>query len=202
MCIHAGAPSTLNECESVLSQLVTYNASNDIAEQRQALIEFYQSTGGADWSSETLSTATITELQTFEAYLSQLGLLSASPTFNLSSLPTTVQQLYEVLSELSVNCTLQRQLQLVNLLIKYPWNTDGMQTSCNLQPANETSWQRVQHHSRCQKNNLACAGVSYCSWYGVACCQTAGDFFSQYCSQGAQSVAQIFLTGKASLFHL
>lgn len=39
------------------------------------------------------------------------------------------------------------------------------------------------------------ADQSYCYWLGVACCQTAGDFFTQYCSLGSQSVAQIFLTG-------
>ena len=43
------------------------------------------------------------------------------------------------------------------------------------------------------------ADSSYCDWVGVACCQTAGDFFSQYCTQGSQSVAQIFITGKASI---
>ena len=43
---------------------------------------------------------------------------------------------------------------------------------------------------------LLLTDVSYCQWSGVACCETAGDFFSQYCSQGSQSVAQIFLTGK------
>ena len=43
------------------------------------------------------------------------------------------------------------------------------------------------------------ADVSYCYWQGVACCQTAGDFFSQYCSKGSQSVAQIFLTGQTQL---
>lgn len=42
------------------------------------------------------------------------------------------------------------------------------------------------------------ADVSYCQWSGIACCETAGDFFNQYCSQGSQSVAQIFLTGKTS----
>lgn len=104
---------------------MTYNVDNDIAEQRQALIEFYNSTGGANWSTETLPTSSILEVQTFEGYLLSLGEASAASTFNLSALPAATQQLYALVSELSVNCTLQRQLQLVNLLIKYPWNTAG-----------------------------------------------------------------------------
>ena len=89
------------------------------------MIEFYNSTGGANWTTQTLPTSSILEVQTFEGYLLSLGEASAASTFNLSALPAATQQLYAVLTELSVNCTLQRQLQLVNLLIKYPWNTAG-----------------------------------------------------------------------------
>ena len=74
---------------------------------------------------ETLPLTSIAEIKAFESYMLQLGQASEAPTFNLSRLPATVVQLYEVISDLSVNCTLQRQLQLVNLLLKYPWNTDG-----------------------------------------------------------------------------
>lgn len=73
----------------------------------------------------TLPLTSIAEIKAFESYLLQLGEASDASTFNLSTLPATVVQLYEVISDLSVNCTLQRQLQLVNLLVKYPWNTVG-----------------------------------------------------------------------------
>lgn len=113
----------MTDCEAVLEQLVTYDYDNDIAEQRAALVEFYESTGGAYWGQSLLPAESIAEIQQFEAYLLQLGTLSAASTFNAAYLPASVQAIYEVVAQLSVNCTLQRQLQLVNLLIKYPWNT-------------------------------------------------------------------------------
>ena len=102
------------------------------------MIEFYNSTGGAGWSIDTLPLTSIAEIKAFEAYLLQLGEASELSTFNVSALPTSVQQLYEVVSGLSINCTLQRQLQLVNLLIKYPWNTDGTSLTFSLCYANSS----------------------------------------------------------------
>ena len=99
--------------------------ANDLPDQRNALIDFYNSTGGPYWETALLSDALRTEVANFELYLEELGVAAASSTFNLSALTPQYQEIIEVLEAYSVNCTLQRQLQIVKLLIKSAWNTAG-----------------------------------------------------------------------------
>lgn len=104
---------------------IAYDVANDLPDQRAALIEFYESTGGQYWDTALLSDTLRGEINQFEQYLEQLGLIAASPTFNLSALSPQYQQIFEVVIALSANCTIQRELQIVQLLLKHPWNTAG-----------------------------------------------------------------------------
>ena len=121
----AGADSLIYDCNALLTDQITYDVANDLPDQRNALIDFYNSTGGPYWDTALLSDALRAELANFELYLEELGAEAASSTFNLSALTPQYQEIVEVLEAYSVNCTLQRQLQIVKLLLKSPWNTAG-----------------------------------------------------------------------------
>ncbi|KAL3137643.1 hypothetical protein ABBQ38_004919 [Trebouxia sp. C0009 RCD-2024] len=156
------ADTSILECNLLLQDTLNFDVAEDIPEQRTALVEFFNSTGGQDWSVGIAGTQTRTEIAEFQGYILQIGQLAAQASFDPASLPADVQSVYYAVQQLSTNCRLQRSLQLINLLGKVAWNT---------------------------------ANVSYCNWLGVACCQSTGDFYTQYCSLGSQSVAQIFVTG-------
>ena len=262
-----GADSTIADCDSILSDTIVWDADNDLVDQRNALIEFYNATGGEYWTSYVLTSSLRSTISGFDAYLVELGELTSASGFDISHLSTEYQEVIAAADALSVNCTVQRTLQLINLLVKYPWNTasECPQTwlfsfsalataliccvcisaccalithpgpltvtrhSCNFASRQQCSASlevvflvvmfhkgpasrsypflsdtmasldaclQACYHSPTYLSVLLITDVSYCQWSGVACCETAGDFFSQYCSQGSQSVAQIFLTGK------
>jgi len=119
----SGGDSAIADCDALLSDAITYDVTNDITDQRDALIEFYNATGGEYWTSHVLTTTLRADITAFEAYLVELGDAAAESNFSLSALSTDYQAVYAAVDALSVNCTLQRTLQLVNLLVKYPWNT-------------------------------------------------------------------------------
>ncbi len=59
----------------------------------------------------------------FDEYLVELGEVTSASGFDISYLPTEDQEVIAAADVLSANCTVQRTLQLINLLVKYPWNT-------------------------------------------------------------------------------
>ena len=87
------------------------------------MIEFYNATGGDYWTSYTVSNALRDEIASFDEYVVELGALAAM--YPLADLSTEYQEVITAVEELSVNCSLQRTLNTVNLLVKYPWNTDS-----------------------------------------------------------------------------
>lgn len=84
--------------------------ADDIAEQRNALIEFYNSTGGNHWSSTVSGTALRDQIDLIETYLFQIGTLAAQTSFSAAALPADYQKLYYAIAQLSVNCSLQASL--------------------------------------------------------------------------------------------
>ena len=121
----AGGDTTIYDCNVLFDDQITYDAANDLADQRNALIDFYNSTGGPYWETALLSDTLRQQIAEFEAAIEALGEAAALSTFNLSSLSTEYQEVYEVVLSLSANCSLQRELQIIKLLLKNAWNTDG-----------------------------------------------------------------------------
>ena len=120
----AGDTSIL-ECNALLTDTLGYDVADDIPEQRNALIEFYNSTGGANWAAATIDANTRAQITYFETYLVQIGQIAAQANFSISYLSADLQAVFYAVEQLSANCNLQRSLQLVNLLTKYSWNTAG-----------------------------------------------------------------------------
>ena len=115
--------TTTSDCNALLTDTLDYDVNDDIPEQRNALIEFYNATGGQYWSSATVSSDVRANIQYFEMYLIEIGDTAAQTNFSLAYLPADLQAVFGAVEQLSVNCTIQRTLQLVNLLTKYAWNT-------------------------------------------------------------------------------
>lgn len=99
--------------------------ADDIPEQRTALVEFFNSTGGQYWSLGSASAPTRTQIAEFQGYILQVGQLAAQASFDAANLPADVQSVYNAVHQLSANCRLQRSLQLITLLGKASWNTAG-----------------------------------------------------------------------------
>lgn len=118
-----GADSTIADCDSILSDTISWDADNDLVDQRNALIEFYNATGGEYWTSYVLTSSLRDTISGFDTYLVELGEITSASGFDISYLPTEYQEVIAAADALSVNCTVQRTLQLINLLVKYPWNT-------------------------------------------------------------------------------
>ncbi len=118
-----GADSTIAECDSILSDTISWDADNDLVDQRNALIEFYNATGGEYWTSYVLTSSLRSTISGFDEYLVELGEITSASGFDISYLSTEYQEVIAAADALSVNCTVQRTLQLINLLVKYPWNT-------------------------------------------------------------------------------
>ena len=118
-----GADSTIADCDSILSDTISWDADKDQVDQRNALIEFYNATGGEYWTSYVLTSSLRDTISGFDAYLVELGEKTSASGFDVSYLSTEYQEVIAAADALSANCTVQRTLQLINLLVKYPWNT-------------------------------------------------------------------------------
>ena len=117
------ADTSILQCNLLLNSTEDYDLANDIPEQRNALIEFYNSTGGQYWGSVSDGASLRSTVDIFKTYLIQIGQLAAQATFAVEYLPADTQKIYYAVAQLSVGCQLQRTIQLVELLIKYKWNT-------------------------------------------------------------------------------
>ena len=123
LAISGAGDTTIADCNALLTDTLDYDVSDDIPEQRSALIEFYNATGGQYWSEATVSSELRAQIDSFETYFIEIGDTAAETNFSLSYLPANLQAVFGAVEQLSVNCTLQRTLQLINLLTKYAWNT-------------------------------------------------------------------------------
>ena len=117
------ADTSILECNLLLQDTLNFDVAEDIPEQRTALVEFFNSTGGQDWSVGIAGTQTRIQIADFQGYILQIGQLAAQASFDPANLPADVQSVYYTVQQLSTNCRLQRSLQLINLLGKVAWNT-------------------------------------------------------------------------------
>lgn len=101
------ADTSIAECNALLTTTAGYTVANDITEQRNALIEFYNSTGGNQWSKIASGTALRDQVDYYVNYLITIGTLAQQPGFSAAALPAESQQLYYAVAQLSVDCRVQ-----------------------------------------------------------------------------------------------
>ena len=119
------ADTTIQACNLLLAATLEFDVADDIPEQRTALIEFHNSTGGRSWTVGSASAQTRATISEFEGYILQIGQLAAQPSFDAANLPVDTRSVYYAVQRLSSDCRLQRSLQLAKLLGKVTWNTAG-----------------------------------------------------------------------------
>ena len=104
------ADTSISDCNALLDTTADYDVANDITEQRNALIEFYNSTGGDYWSNSASGTALRDQITLVQSYLNSIGTIAAQANFSPAALPADYQKLYYAVAQLSVDCSLQASL--------------------------------------------------------------------------------------------
>ena len=191
----AGAAPTLERCSDLLDYGALYYSDLDATDQREALMQLYNSTGGNAWAQQLISSA---ERQRFLQLVTELedaghGLANSSLTI-ASPFPTDLVTDLFNLPALSINCELQQWLSFGQLLLKFAWGST----------VSYCRWYGVV----CCKTSVRCVSSSRCS--STAADSHAalyvkqnklyqdvfvqGDLLNQYCSS-PQSVAAIILPG-------
>lgn len=100
-----------------------YDPAADIPGQRAMLDQFYNSTGGATWFYLSASDNFRSQVAGLRDYVAAYQL--AALTQNQTALQTYPPAVAQVLGQVSNGCTLQQELQLAQLTLKYPWYTPG-----------------------------------------------------------------------------
>ena len=152
----AGAAPSLERCSDLLDYGALYYSDLDATDQRTALMQFYNSTGGDTWAQQLISSAErrrflqlVTELEVAGHGLANSSLTIASP------FPTDlVTDLYN-LPALSINCELQQWLSFGQLLLKFEWGSN----------VSYCRWFGVV----CCKTSVCHVSSGYCSSTAVNC---------------------------------
>ena len=87
------------------------------------LDQLFNSSGGSTWYYLTATTNLRSQLQGLRDYLA--GYQLAALTDNETQLQTYAPAVAQTLGQLAGGCTLQQELQLSQLTLKYPWYTPG-----------------------------------------------------------------------------
>ena len=156
MAVFAGAAPSLERCSDLLDYGALYYSDLDVTDQRTALMQFYNSTGGDTWAQQLISSAErrrflqlVTELEVAGHGLANSSLTIASP------FPTDlVTDLYN-LPALSINCELQQWLSFGQLLLKFEWGSN----------VSYCRWFGVV----CCKTSVCHVSSGYCSSTAVNC---------------------------------
>lgn len=101
------ADTSIAECNALLTTTAGYDVADDIPEQRNALIEFYNSTGGDQWQNIASGSALRDQVDYYVNYIITIGTLAQQAGFSPAALPAESQQLYYAVAQLSVDCRVQ-----------------------------------------------------------------------------------------------
>lgn len=88
----------------------TYDIADDLPEQRNTLLAFYNQTGGSQW----------TDIGSLD--LSRLNISTSQPGINASLVPSNLTNG----SSASSSTRFEQQVTLLQLLVTYPWNTGNV----------------------------------------------------------------------------
>ncbi len=87
--ITASTAQATTDCDSILSDTISWDADNDLVDQRNALIEFYNATGGEYWTSYVLTSSLRSTINGFDEYLVELGEITSASLHVLTHLLCT-----------------------------------------------------------------------------------------------------------------
>lgn len=101
-----------------------YDADLDLADQRAALLSFFDSTGGPYWATQSNDDAGRTQyLQLVEGVV-EADYDLAQNSLDVSRLPTELVSDAASIASLSKNCELQQYLSLGQLWLTYTWGSN------------------------------------------------------------------------------
>lgn len=120
-----GAAPSLERCSDLLEFGALYYSDLDAADQRTALMQLYNSTGGNTWTQQLISSQ---QRRSFRQLVTELedaghGLANSSLTI-ASPFPTDLVTDLFNLPALSINCELQQWLSYGQLLLKFDWGSN------------------------------------------------------------------------------
>ena len=176
-----------------------YYEDLDSAEQRAALLEFYSSTGGADWTEQLVSTPERDQFQLLVQELEEAGYDLAEQAVNTSLLSTDLVTDLANLPALSANCMLQQWLSFGQLLLKYEWGSNVSYCRWYGVLCCKTSVHPFSVVCSCDLSSCAVFSTTHQLYARLLAAseqhvQLQGDLLNQYCS-GPQSVASLTLSG-------
>ena len=193
----AGAAPSLKRCSDLLDYGALYYSDLDVTDQRTALMQLYNSTGGDTWTQQLIGSA---ERQRFLQLVTELedagqGLANSSLTI-ASPFPTDLVTDLFNLPALSINCELQQWLSFGQLLLKFEWGSNVSYCRWYGVVCCKTSV-RFSHPLHLIKT--LCKHSSYAALHDAQLYHDVfmqGDLLNQYCSR-PQSVAAVILPGRS-----
>ncbi|DBA84440.1 TPA: hypothetical protein ACH3X1_006072 [Trebouxia sp. C0004] len=122
--VAAEAAPGLQECTNLLADSAVYYLDLDIADQRAALINFYDSTGGQYWANQPADDSEHVIFPQIVQGVVEAGNGLTSGTLDVSDLPAELVSDAASLASLSANCALQQYLSLGRQWLKYSWGSN------------------------------------------------------------------------------
>lgn len=122
--VAAEAVAGLQECTDLLADSAVYYLDLDVADQRAALIDFYDSTGGQYWVNQPADDSEHVIFPQIVEGVIEAGNGLTSGTLDVSALPVELVSDAASLASLSVNCALQQYLSLGRQWLKYSWGSN------------------------------------------------------------------------------
>jgi len=123
-CVAAEAAPGLQECTNLLADSALYYLNLDVADQRAALIDFYDSTGGQYWANQPADDPDHVIFPQIVEGVIEAGNGLTSGTLDVSALPVELVSDAASLASLSANCALQQYLSLGQQWLKYSWGSN------------------------------------------------------------------------------
>lgn len=114
----------MEECSSVLANSPIYDLGLDLADQRAALLQLYDSTNGASWSNQLVSDSEISEYLQLVQGVAVAGYALADGSQSVSSSFPAIYTNGAELEALSSNCTVQEVLKFGHFFFKEQWGSN------------------------------------------------------------------------------
>lgn len=121
----ADAAPSLERCSDLLEFGALYYPDLDAEDQRTALMQLYNSTGGNTWTQQLISSQDRRSFRRLVTELDEAGHGLANSSLTIASpFPTDLVTDLFNLPALSINCELQQWLSFGQLLLKFEWGSN------------------------------------------------------------------------------
>lgn len=114
----------MEECSDVLANSAIYDLSLDLANQRAALLEFYYSTNGPQWTNQLVSDSQISDYTQLVDGVVDAGYALADGSQSASSSFPAIYTNGPELEDLSINCTIQEVLNFGRFSYTQQWGSN------------------------------------------------------------------------------